>query len=245
MKYSVLTYIFGDGEILREAPIDANVEYVCVTDNPNLTSKSWKVIMDSDLKDLHPLQASFYVRYHPFKYCSGDICIRIDGSIQIKESLLSIFEQFEQSEKDICVMTNSRATTIITEMFKWSGYSKVLSKQLPLYQKNKINILTQGSLQSPFSITKNTELCNSCDELCYSWIYKLYKECGSVRPSQALMTAAVQCTEGLNVMFIDESLIQSNYMQWYHHNSERIRKSKTIFKHSQFFGKPIQIEYFK
>jgi hypothetical protein len=46
------------------------------------------------------------------------------------------------------------------------------------------------------------------------------------------MTAAVQCTEGLNVMFVDESLIQSNYMQWYHHNSERIRKSKNIFKHS-------------
>jgi hypothetical protein len=55
MKYSVLTYIFGDGEILREAPIDANIEYICVTDNPNLTSESWKVSVDSDLKDLHPL----------------------------------------------------------------------------------------------------------------------------------------------------------------------------------------------
>jgi hypothetical protein len=38
MKYSVLTYIFKNGDILRDAPKDDNIEYICVTDNPNLKS---------------------------------------------------------------------------------------------------------------------------------------------------------------------------------------------------------------
>ena len=114
-KYSILTYMFNNGDILRDAPKDDNIEYICVTDNPNLQSDIWKIIIDEDLKDYDSELASFYVRYHPFKYCSGDICIRIDGSIQINKSLLSIFKEFEDSGNDICVMTNSRAININRE----------------------------------------------------------------------------------------------------------------------------------
>jgi hypothetical protein len=40
MKYSVLTYIFGGGELLREVPKDPNIEYICVTDDETLQSDS-------------------------------------------------------------------------------------------------------------------------------------------------------------------------------------------------------------
>lgn len=245
MKYSVLTYIFGNSEILREAPIDTEIEYICVTDNKELKSDSWKIIYDEDLKDMSALHASFYVRYHPFKYCSGEYCIRLDGSIQINKSLLPIFKQFENSNKDMCVMTNSRAHNLLLELLHWIGFKPVLQKQLELYKDLNINILKQGSLQSPFSIVKNNDICTSCDALCWKWIQELSSLYKTVRPSQALMTAAVYKTEGLDVMFVSEELIQSEYMQWCQHNSSKKRVSHNILKHTKFFDQPIEIYTFK
>ena len=245
MKYSVLTYIFGGGELLREAPKDPNIEYICVTDDETLQSDSWTIVVDEDLKDYDSELASFYVRYHPFKYCSGDICIRIDGSIQINKSLLSIFKEFEDSGNDICVMTNSRALNIALEMCQWPGYKKVLTKQLDIYKQADINILKFGSLQSTFSIVRNNDVCNECDNVCWNWIDELANSYGTVRPSQALMTAAVHLTSGLNLMFVTEDLIQSDYMQWCHHNSEKTRKSKHIARHTKFFNKPVEIHSFE
>jgi hypothetical protein len=40
MKYSVLTYIFGGGELLRDftPEIEGDIEYICVTDDETLKS---------------------------------------------------------------------------------------------------------------------------------------------------------------------------------------------------------------
>ena len=246
MKYSVLTYIFGNGDILREVPKDENVEYICVTDNPHINAGNWTIIVDEDLKDMHPLQASFYVRHHPFKYCSTDICMRIDGSIKINESLTPMFEEFDASGKDMCVMVNSRAKNLVFEFLHWIGYSKVITKQLEIFKQNGVNVLLEGSLQSPISIVRNNKLCNDCDALCWYWIENLEKEFGVVRPSQTILTASVKVTAGLDVMFVSEDLIHSKYMQWFQHNSdEKLRYSKVHYKHTKFFDQPIEIYTFK
>lgn len=245
-KYSVLTYIFNNGDILRDAPKDDNIEYICVTDNPNLQSDTWKIIVDEDLKDYDSELTSFYVRYHPFKYCSGDICIRIDGSIQINKSLLSIFKEFEDSGNDICVMTNSRAININRELCWWmqSIYKDVKRKQVELYDKLGIDIDKEGVIQSPISITRNNDLCNSCDALCYKMIEDLSTKEITARPTQVIMTVAIQLTEGLKIMFVDENLIQSDTMQWHGHNNTRKRKSIFCIKHNYFFDKPVIIHNF-
>ena len=116
-KYSILTFNFGNYEVFREPEaVDENCEYIYVTDNPNLKSNIWKIIVEKRFTENTPYYKSFYVRYHPFEYCSGNICIRIDGSIQIKQSLLDLFNEFDNSNNDICVMTNSRANNIFTEL---------------------------------------------------------------------------------------------------------------------------------
>jgi hypothetical protein len=42
--------------------------------------------------------------------------MRLDGSVQIKKSLLPVFQEFESLNKDMCLMTNSRAKNIFIEM---------------------------------------------------------------------------------------------------------------------------------
>ena len=52
MKYSVLTFIFGDYEIVREIKEPSpDAEYILVTDNHNLKSDTWKIVYDKDLED--------------------------------------------------------------------------------------------------------------------------------------------------------------------------------------------------
>lgn len=246
MKYSVLTYIFGNIECLRETTKDDYIEYICVTDNPNLKSNTWKIIVDEELIGYSPEYASFYVRYHPFKYCSTDICMRMDGSIQIKGSLLPVFEEFDSSNKDICIMTNSRAKTIKWELLHWMQplYKEVKKKQIELYKELGVDIDEEGCIQSPLSITRNNNLCNDCDSKCWNMIKELSTNEYTARPTQVIMTVAIYLTKGLDIIFVDENLIQSNVMQWHHHNDDRYRKSLGIINHTKFFDLPIKIHKF-
>ena len=52
-RYSVVTYIFGDYEKLREiqGTLDPDAEYICITDNPDLKSDTWQIIQFVSSKD--------------------------------------------------------------------------------------------------------------------------------------------------------------------------------------------------
>lgn len=246
IKYSVLTYVFNGDEFLRDVPKDEEIEYVCVTDNRELKSDVWKIIVDEDLVGMDPLYASFYVRYHPFKYCTGDVCLRMDGSIRIKQSLLPLFEYFDKSENDICVMVSSRSNTIRKELMFWMNpkHKDVKEKQIKLYENLGIDIDKEGVIQSPISITRNSQICNNCDDVCWSMIEELSTPDVIARPSQVIMTVAISLNPNLKIMFVDENLIQSEIMQWCKHNSDNIRRSMFFLKHNFFFDKPIKIHNF-
>ena len=56
MKYTVLTYIFGGNyERVHEVKVkDPNADYILVTDDPTLTSKTWRVVLATELDGLSP-----------------------------------------------------------------------------------------------------------------------------------------------------------------------------------------------
>ena len=88
-------YNFNDYEIMREPKeVDPECEYIYVTDNPKYQNetKVWKVIVDKDLDKLpSAFDKVFTVRYNPFKYCTTDTVIEIDGSIQIYKKLDQLY----------------------------------------------------------------------------------------------------------------------------------------------------------
>ena len=90
MKYSILTCIFGDYEILREPwNPDPECEYVCVTDRKDLDEKGiWKIKhLNQILQSMPSTNQWTYVRYHPFDFVTNDVCIYIDGSIQVMNGM--------------------------------------------------------------------------------------------------------------------------------------------------------------
>lgn len=85
-KYTVITAIFGDYECLHDNQFTRDdFEYICVTDNPNLKSRLWKIIYMPKSIDpsWSPRKKTYYVRYHLFEFCDTQHAIWIDGSVAL------------------------------------------------------------------------------------------------------------------------------------------------------------------
>ena len=122
-KYSVLSFIIGKGyEILHEVKNpQPDVEYIMVTDDPDLRSSTWKVVYDEDLLKLQPgFERCFAVRYNAFKYCSTDVCVTIDGSIEVCGSLDKLVDRFNTENYDICLMPHPLWSDFTSEYKMWA-----------------------------------------------------------------------------------------------------------------------------
>lgn len=118
MKFAVITYIFGKGkEILRKPLVKDNIEYICVTDQKDLTSLDWKIIYDEIPQAKCVRDKMVYVKYNPFKYTDADrICI-IDGTLEITKSLIPLFEQVK--DNDLLVKLHPERNNLFTELNIW------------------------------------------------------------------------------------------------------------------------------
>lgn len=121
-KYAVLTAIFNGYEMVRE--IDQpreDVEYVLVTDDPTITSKTWKVkLIDSFFEDMSGYAKAFYVKYHPFEFVESDTFIWVDGSVQIKKDFTDeIMMPFINSNYEILELVNTITNIGDYELNRW------------------------------------------------------------------------------------------------------------------------------
>jgi hypothetical protein len=97
-KYSILTFVFGEYEKLHEiGEMDSEVEYICVTDNENLKSDTWKIVVDHELDGKGVFDKCFSVRYNPFKYVSSDVVVTVDGSIGLHKPISPLVNKFIES----------------------------------------------------------------------------------------------------------------------------------------------------
>ena len=135
MRYTVLTYIFNGYERVHEVKEkDPDADYVLVTDNPHMTSETWRVIYDP-MPRYSAFAKCYTVRFHPFNYADTPIIVRIDGSIGINKSLKPIVDEFERGKFDRCLMIHPHRNTLPSEYDVWVNRVN-----------NEINDLTFGLL---------------------------------------------------------------------------------------------------
>lgn len=77
---------------LRETP---NAEYIFVTDDPKLESKTWNVIYDKSLDGLSTFDKCYAIRFNIFKYATADICIYLDANIQVNKPLSVLIDKMD------------------------------------------------------------------------------------------------------------------------------------------------------
>lgn len=245
-NYTVLTYIIGDYEVVHELEFDPattpHVEYLLITDNKNLTSKTWKVIYDETLvnDDLHTFDRCYNIRFDLFKYATHDICVRIDGSIGINKPLDDIIQTFINGNYDGCLNIHPGCDNIIEEYFRWvikRGFSPFEAMFHIKYIQDSLgyNFQTKGLIELCFSINRRSNLTNSIDidmkkMLTESNVANYYQEnigkpTHYTRLDQILFTALVFSKySNLNWMFVRDSLFSNNgYLTWYKHGDGNVK----------------------
>lgn len=184
MKYSILTCVFGNYEILRiPLVVDPNCEYVCVTDRDDLNGQGvWQIKHLNKILQTMPFTNQWtYVRFHPFDFVSNDICLYIDGSIQILDGPLyeRIIKPFEEGDFYYGIMPpiNKIECDVKQDIDCWENtrdLSRLVSNKIRQYlHDNEYNV--NGMLQSGFLMYKKSQECdiinNTAWELCHLWSY--------------------------------------------------------------------------
>lgn len=136
-KIIIYTAISGDYEVLNDPEfIDDNCDYVCFTDNPNLTSTVWKVVLMEDSNLDNNRRAKKY-KVLPHKYFPNyKYSFWIDASLTIKGSIREYLQSYVCNEM-LCVVNNE--TKDIYEEYKISNFQSrypkyILKKQINNYK---------------------------------------------------------------------------------------------------------------
>lgn len=232
-KYSILTCIFGGYEFVREIiNPDPDIEYIMVTDNKELKSETWTVLYYPYLSDFPEGPDRWaYIRYHPWEFVNTDICLYIDGSVQIKDNPINILKEFEESSWEYGALEHPIVNTIEAEVDRWAyygyyGYSCEDAGRVHDYL-NRIGYKdVYGLLQSTILIYKNTKLANTINSHTWTTMFLWGKFPNVDRINQTTLTYAVHKMAWQDDRFIllNPANMWSRCFDYCYHNSKDSQK---------------------
>ena len=149
---AVITYIFGKNKELLRTPITVteNTEYICVTDQKQLTSKIWHIVYDTIPEANCVRDKMVYVKYNPFKYTTANkICV-LDGTIHIIKSMQSLFDGLDNV--DLMVKKHPQRNNLYDELVAWQelrGLSNnVFNKFIAMSDVDNIDLTNDFLIES-------------------------------------------------------------------------------------------------
>lgn len=235
MKYSILTCIFGDYEILRQPwNPDPECEYVCVTDRDDLdTNGSWKIVKLNPILQTMPFVNQWtYVRYHPFEFVSNDTCLYIDGSILVVDGIKLqevLFKPFIEGGYVYGITPNLNIIScdIYQDVDFWENtrnLNSLVCNKIRKYLKDN-NYEVNGMLQSGFLIYKKCQECdiinNTTWELCHLWSYS---GCNVDRNNQVDLSYTINKLfyQSKRVFRVSGLILNSSILQIFKHGSNKV-----------------------
>ena len=250
-KYSILTFNFNNYEIFREPlEVDPECEYVYVTDNPKFKSNVWKIVLEDKHPNASPFYKSFYVRYHPFEYVSTDTCIVIDSSMKIKKKLDKVIDDFNKSNNDVgLLLMPFHDNKPYDEINAWYNNQKRLSKKQSvllycLYHHYQMETY-RGGIDAGFKIVKNNETTTNFHNTIWEHILFLKGDKDICRLDQVVLSLLLyKMYSNLNVMLFSRKWIQSPYIGYCIHGTNREKIFTNINWNNQYFmNKPANFYY--
>lgn len=225
-RYSILTYNFGGYEIMREVvhPKD-DVEYVYVTDDRNLTSKTWKIIVDESLEGLSPFDKCYSVRFNPFKYVSSDICIRVDGSIVVDGNADGLIEKFEEGNYDMACVAHRYRDNMVDEYDAWvrlRGYAPEQARRCLTYiTSHGYDLNTKGMFECGFIVQKRNDICKQINKKTFEVLKELGNGKEIERNDQTIFTFVVYnwFKDKTNILPLSGLIVHSDMFRLCFHNS--------------------------
>ena len=234
-RYTVITCNFGGYEIMREIdnPL-SDVEYLYITDDKSITSKTWTIIYDMSYNEYtEPFDKVVVFRSRVLEYCNSPICVRIDGSISINgNSFDETINEMNKNNNDISFIISPRFSTYNSELFSWETQRSIDKKHLSEfinycalkgfdYVNNKNNICTLTIL-----LQRNNEinrLLNSKQIEVLNEIKQYNNSNRYYRVDQIVFTYVLnEFFEEISVLPLHYTIISNELTKIYFHNTHTL-----------------------
>lgn len=227
-KYTVLTQIFNNYEFVREVKeLDPDAEYLLVTDDPTLTSTTWKVIYDEHFAKLPKNEKLYYVKYHNFEFANTDTCIYVDGSIQIDKSLRKLYDDFIASNSFMAAIMHPCIYTFDREVLTWIKNKRYTyddgKKFFQFLSNTRYDINYKSYFQTSCTIRTKSYDQKIFDSLVYNFIL-MNSTAEKWFTIDQLYFAYVLNTwyNETKIFLMHPQIIESNYMHRCEHNTNTV-----------------------
>lgn len=212
-RYSVLTYIIGDYEVVHEVRNKKpDVEYVLVTDNPKLSSTTWDVVVVDNPHPEDPFWLCYQIRFNPFRFVHSDIVIRIDGSMGMYGDTDWLVETFVDGGYDIALVPHPHRNNCYDEYDTWVKTRKFSRKQadrvLSRIKEMGWDIRKDKGLYAyGFVMQRNNEVNNAINNEILSLLIELAEEGKAIeRVDQVLASVVINQYEVKPMMLRQETV---------------------------------------
>lgn len=226
-RYTVLTYIINHYEVVHEIlEKDPEAEYLLITDDASLKSATWTVVYDPDLEGLSTFDKCYAIRFNCFKYAHTDICMRLDGNVQIKAPLKPLIDAFESGGYDAALMPHPVRDNFAEEYAVWvreRGYPPSQADHcLKSMRDRGYDFSYRGMFQCCFSIQRRGTLTDDIDRRTMEYLRELGTG-GVIERIDQIPFSYIMNTEfsHIKVFPVSEQILRSYFMQYVIHNSER------------------------
>lgn len=197
-RYTIMTCVTNNFEPFRNISEKyADVEYVYITDCPDIKSDVWTVVTDTRFTHLSPFDLVFYARWHPFEYAHSDVVVWVDGSMDIISPTIDDLASALKNDTTVDAVFNLHPSrrNLFDEYAiwcKWRNYSETDAfKCLHFMQSHNYDFNNNLLFQTGFHIRKNTAMCNDINMRCYD-LCKRFGHNGCVdRLDQTLATYVI------------------------------------------------------
>jgi hypothetical protein len=144
LKKVVYTCITGDYDALIEPTfVSKDFDYICFTDNPNITSKVWQIrALPNEVSGLTEVKKQRYVKINPHKILSDyDVSIWVDGNVTLRGNLNAFVEHYmSNSEASVFVPRHPKRNCIYEEaktvVAIWKDTYEHVHPQVEKYKQN-------------------------------------------------------------------------------------------------------------
>ena len=117
-QFCVYTTLFGNYEKIIEQPVQKNsdIDFICFTDDENLTSDTWKIVTVQPTLPTDPGRSARMIKIAPHRYLPDyTTSLYIDNSIKLKVPPEEIFGQIMSKEYDLYCVRHSFRESVLDE----------------------------------------------------------------------------------------------------------------------------------
>lgn len=179
MKICVYTCITGTYDVLKDPEvIPANIDFICFTDNPDLTSFIWKFRqIPEELQDLSQVKKQRIVKICPHRYLSDyDVSIWVDGNLDIKADLNEFIADYDLDKYHLYSRIHSIRNCVYAEAKEIILLHKDIAENIdPIVERYRHEGFPEhiGMAETNVILRRHNE--SDCKKFCQAWAAELLR----------------------------------------------------------------------